>query len=164
MRNDYLSYYSAPLWSFCFIVVFLTMRTRHRYSTSTRFILAKILGSMLIVSCLVLCPGILEQIFDILSSTCNIHWDLREWRFRLTLDMFIVHVGMLVGVVSQRKAFHVSEAVRTVVGTISILIIVQFCRVARSFPDKDAYNTWHPYISPFPILAYVVLENSCPHV
>ena len=164
MRTDYLSYYFAPLSSFWFVVVFLTMHTGHRYSTSSTFLVAKIFVSAMMTSYLVLGSGIMEPIFAALQHTCNIHWDLKEWRFRLSLDMLIIYVGMLVGVAYRRINFDLSKRNQLASITISVLVILVFYHFTSSIPDKYAYNAWHPYISPFPVLAYVALRNSTPRV
>ena len=160
MRTNYLFYYFAPLSSFWFIVVFLTMRAGHGYSTSSLCIVAKIFVSAAIVSRLILSPDALEQIFAVLTYAFNIHWDVNEWRFRVSLDIFIVYVGMLVGVAYRRTSLKVGRRIQLVCAIASVSVIILFLRITSLLPDKYIYNAWHPYISPFPILAYVILRNS----
>ena len=43
-------------------------------------------------------PGILKAIFSTLRYTCRIDWNITEWRFRVSLDMYIIHTGMLAAI------------------------------------------------------------------
>jgi hypothetical protein len=170
MKTDYLFYYFAPLSSFWFVVIYFTMRIGHKRNGTTIFVVAKIVFSAALVVNLMRAPGIMERIFLFLEYTCGTKWDLKEWRFRVLLDAYIVYVGMLVAIFYAnankgleariRKGARLSLRLKILGVAISVGAGPIFWHFTRMFPDKFAYNVWHPYISCIPILAYVILRNS----
>lgn len=179
MRTDYLFYYFAPLVTFWFVVIYVTMRIGRSRNNSTVFLISKILLSAITVTALTIVPGILERIFATLQYMCHIHWNVVEWRFRVFLDMFIVYVGMLAGVLyvgisdslqkvrTDNKIFDIVakhlRLIRIVFVIASLVIPPIFWAVTRRSPDKYDYNWWQPYISPLPVLSYTILRNSNRH-
>ena len=178
MKTDYLFYYFAPLVSFWFVVVYLTMRIGQSKNGSLSFLICKIFTSSFITTAMTRAPGILECLFDLLQRLCHIRWDLKEWRFRVSLDMYVVHVGMLAGILYVRlknalnngtdrhaPAYiqHHFRTARVLSITSAVTILPLYWIIILSFPDKYAYNLWQPYIAPFPILAYIAIRNSNRH-
>lgn len=176
MRTDYLFYYFAPLVSFWFVVIYFTMRIGRSHNCNTVFLLGKILLSLVLVNALIRVPRVLEAIFFILKITCRIHWDATEWRFRVVLDIFIVYVGMLCGIFyvkfptaqslerNRTHAFlntvqHHVFYVRITLIVIALAVSVAFLALTRRATDKYDYNRWHPYVSCFPILSFVLFRN-----
>ena len=175
MRTDYLFYYFAPLISFWYLVIYLTMRIGQSWNSSLGFVLSKILISAVILTASVRIPGLIEGVLRLLRSSCGIQWNVAEWRFRLQLDMYIVYVGMAVAIffikitdifTEERPRNHVSRFVHdyfarlrtlSIVGAIAVIPL--FWTLTRRSPDKYDYNGWVPYISCFPILSFVVLRN-----
>jgi hypothetical protein len=175
MRTDYLFYYFAPLVTFWFVVVYLTMRLGSSRNGSLIFLLSKIVVSAVVTAAITQVQGILELIFTVLNTLCRIEWNVVEWRFRVSLDMYAVYVGMLAGIVYVRvkdafrgntdyRAFtsirRYFRALHVISVLLSIGIIPMYWAVTRQFPNKFSYNAWQPYIAPFPILAYIILRNS----
>ncbi|KAI9791389.1 MAG: hypothetical protein M1816_003956 [Peltula sp. TS41687] len=172
MRTDYLFYYFAPLVTLWFFVIYFTFKVGQPYNKSLAFLLMKILLSAVLITSVIKIHGILELIFAVLRYTCRIHWDVKEWRFRVFLDMFIVYAGMVCGVLFVRfgssgviggmtayvGGYRIS--LRAIIIFSSIVIIPTHITLAGRFPTKFVYNRWQPYISPLPILAFVVLRNS----
>ena len=175
MRTDYLFYYFAPLVTYWFVVIYFTMRIRHSKNGSLMFLTSKILVSAALTVVMTRTPGILEAIFSTLRYTCRIDWNITEWRFRVSLDMYIVHTGMLAAILYIRvtdalnftsghpvvvrlrqhfRTFHVASVVT------SVAVLPLFWMLVRAFPDKFSYNALHPYMSHLPILTYLVLRNS----
>ncbi|MCJ1436565.1 hypothetical protein MMC27_005945 [Xylographa pallens] len=175
MRTDYLFYYFAPLVTFWFVVIYLTMRIGRSRNRSTPFLFLKIAISVVAVTTFIRIPGILEQVFSALNYACKIEWNVVEWRFRVALDIYIVHAGMVAAVLYVKidnalcgrfnhgalrfKKQHF-EYLRIIAVVVSILMIPGFWIIIQDFPNKYSYNSWHPYLSPFVILAYVVLRNA----
>lgn len=146
MQTNYMFYYFAPLVTFWFLIVYLTMRIYPR--ASARLVVVKIFVSAVLVTGLVRCPGLLEIGFS--------HWDVVEWRFRLRLDLYIVFVGMLVAIAHvEWQVSHHRWGI-----AISLLVLPLYACFAHTWNDKYAFNRWHPYISPLPILAFVILRNA----
>lgn len=179
MRTDYLFYYFAPLISFWYMVIYLTMRIRHSWNYSLRFLLSKILISAIIVTASVRIPGVFEGVFRLLRKTCGIDWNVTEWRFRLQLDNYIVYIGMVAAIMFIRisdvlggerpmnglfKVIHDRfSRLRTISIVGAIAIIPGFWILTRRSPNKFDYNWWVPYISCFPILSFIVLRNCSRH-
>ena len=179
MRTDYLFYYFAPLVTFWFIVIYVTMKIGRSRNVSTVFLISKILLSASMVTALTILPGVLERVFQILEYTCQIRWNVVEWRFRVFLDIFIVYVGMLAGVFYVRISDSLQKGrtdceifdivakhlrlIRFVLVLASLVIPPAFWALTRRSPDKYDYNWWQPYISPLPVLSYMILRNSNRH-
>ncbi|KAI9721733.1 MAG: hypothetical protein M1812_002068 [Candelaria pacifica] len=187
MRTDYLFYYFAPLVSFWFLIVYLTMRIGHGRNGSLPFLLSKIILSAVIVTCFTKIPGLLEILFVVLKFTCRIHWNVAEWRFRVFLDIFIVYIGMLSAVLYIKLAAAASSsqphqrhspidrffnkithqyAAQTQIALIvaALVIIPGFWALVSRSPDKYDYNWWQPYISCLPILSFIIIRNSHRHL
>ncbi|KAL8689843.1 MAG: hypothetical protein Q9218_004575 [Villophora microphyllina] len=180
MDTDYLFYYFAPLVSFWYIVVYLTMRIGHSRNASIPFLLGKIGLSAVMVTNLVESPKLLEKIFALLQHTCRINWNLKEWRFRLQLDLYIVYVGMLVAILYSRisdtlqtQRFpqhdrtnlfqHHWGKVRIISVVAALVTLAAFWIFSSRFQDKVDYNWWNPYISPLPIVSFIILRNCNRH-
>ncbi|TKA71868.1 hypothetical protein B0A49_04516 [Cryomyces minteri] len=196
MRTEYLFYYFAPLSSFWFLVsdyqsgerisqiahaitqvVYFTMRFCQSRNAQLGFLVAKSVVSAVLVVSVTKTPGILEAIFKMLEVTCNIHWNLKEWRFRLELDQYVVFVGMLAAIAYARISAILAMSAtsddipsrlirryfiltRSIVTAVSLLTMPAYWFLTNRLADKYAYNAWHPYLSPLPILAFVLLRNS----
>ncbi|KAL8927314.1 MAG: hypothetical protein Q9208_002491 [Pyrenodesmia sp. 3 TL-2023] len=177
METDYLFYYFAPLVSFWYLVVYLTMRIYQSRNTSTAFLVGKIIMSAVMVTLLIRIPGLFEKIFLLLQHTCHISWNVTEWRFRLQLDGYIVYIGMLAAMfyiktydILHTQRFpshnHISliqhywSKIRVLAVSLCVAVLPGFWAITRVFTDKFKYNGWVPYISPLPIIAFVILRNS----
>lgn len=180
MRTDYLFYYFAPLVSFWYIVIYLTMGVWRSRNASLRFLLSKILLSAILVTALTRTPGILDMLFLLLRYTCGIKWNVIEWRFRVSLDMYIVYVGMISGILYAkisdslhgdgssegsvnpiRKHFY-GWRIASIAG--ALVILPGFWMITRRSPNKYDYNWWEPYVSWLPIVSFVILRNSSRHL
>lgn len=179
MGTDYLFYYFAPLISFWYMVIYFTMRTGRSRNSSIYFLICKITISTALVTALIRTPGLFERIFAILERTCHIRWDAVEWCFRLQLDCYIVYVGMLCGILFVRISCIINgepnghdippfirqhwHQLRLGAITASLIVLPLFWHLTQHFSNKLDYNRWVPYISSFPILAFVVLRNGSRH-
>jgi hypothetical protein len=54
------------------------------------------------------------------------------------------------------------QLLQSIVALAACVIVALYVLLAFRFSDKYAYNEWHAVISPFPILAFVVLRNATP--
>ena len=180
MGTDYLFYYFAPLISFWYAVIHCTMAAGHSRNSSSTFIISKLLVSAALVTGLIRSPGLFEMLFYLLKKSCNIHWDVTEWRFRLQLDCYIVYIGMLCALVFMRTTAALQSnsyaqsgfdmfvqryfnSMRFGLGAVSILVHPLFFILAQKASTKQEYNSWVPYVSFIPILAFVVLRNFSRH-
>ena len=176
MRTDYLFYYFAPLVTFWFLVVYTTLRLGQSYNDRFFLLYGKILLSAVLVYAAMNVHGPLEFVFALLKYTCRIHWNVKEWRFRVMLDIFIVYVGMICAVIfihftSSRGSGGIAayaqahpQMIRTGLIICSSIALPTFLILAQRFPSKFVHNRWHPYISNLPILAFVILRNAHHHL
>ena len=180
MNTDYLFYYFAPLISFWYLVIYLTMAMGRSRNHSPVFLMTKILVSAILTTALIRVPYVFETLFRILEKCFNIHWDVMEWRFRLRLDGWIVYTGMLCGTIFMKLMDALNEATAEdgaldrlirrkprifCIGWLAMAALTSlgFYIFARCTSDKYSYNAWFPYISSAPVLAYVLLRNISHH-
>lgn len=171
MGTHYLFYYFAPLCSYWFLVVYGTLRAGEKYNSSIIFLLVKIFLASMLSAALTNFPGLLETIFDVFGFVARTEWDAADWRLRVSLDMWIVFVGMLVAIVSVRvdegssytsAKWWVSARRYAVVGSAVALPLFFLFQITRE--TKYVYNAYHPYVSFIPILAFIVLRNATPRL
>ncbi|MCJ1274584.1 hypothetical protein MMC21_002381 [Puttea exsequens] len=177
MKTDYLFYYFAPLISFWYLIVYFTMGFASSRNKSIGFVIAKVAVSAVLTTALIRTPGVLELLFKCLQFTCNIQWDVKEWRFRLQLDSYIVYSGMLfafgmdhpdvIPQLATRGERYIPVLIKRqynrqplwhlfLLALTGLFIPYQF---AYQAPDKTFYNKWLPYWSFAPIIAFVIIRN-----
>lgn len=166
MNTDYMFYYFAPLVSMWYIIIYITLLVASRYNEHTSFLLCKIFLSASIVTWFFKCEWPLEVLFGFLKDVFNIQWAAHEWTFRVTLDLWITYIGMLVAVLvikihesklTDQSMWPLTVKVAVVV---SGLVLIWFFGFELMQESKFTYNVRHPYISPLPVLAFVVLRNA----
>ena len=166
MNTDYLFYYFAPLVSFWYIVVYVTMAFGSQYNDRTVFLVCKILIAMALTTFVIEEEWILKEVFSILGGICNIGWSAKESSFRLRLDYWIIYFGMLTAVAfmkirDNRLTDHpLWPTIMKVSMGGSVVGMLWFFAFELLQPSKFAYNHWHPYISWIPIISFVILRNA----
>ncbi|KAF4999626.1 hypothetical protein FGRMN_2374 [Fusarium graminum] len=160
MDTDYMFYYFSPLVSFWFLVVYATMAIGARqYNSDPQVVLAKICISCLVVSAIFLKTPFTKWMFALLKVMFNIQWSYKEWQYRVTLDMFVVYVGMLAAVINhemKKTVVHLGLRIILAVGGISA---IGYYFNATSHLTMREYRTWHPLVSFVPILAFIAIRN-----
>ncbi|KZW02532.1 Cas1p-domain-containing protein [Exidia glandulosa HHB12029] len=166
MNTDYISYYFAPLVSWWFCIIYVTLIVGKQYNTNVYFVLVKIAISMALVTWFMRTPWILEELFALLNQFCRIKWSAKEWNFRVSLDLWIVYFGMLAAIAyikfrELRLGDHPQwPMVQKVSLVLSGLVMLWYFAFELSQPDKFTYNAWHPYVAIFPVMAFVGLRNA----
>lgn len=163
MNTDYMFYYFAPLVSFWFFVVYFTLAIGSKYNDNTNAVLIKIGIALVLVWGVFKFSPLNSWLFSILQTIFRIKWDLYEWEFRVQLDGFIVFFGMVAGVVQQRVERNSAWFTNYKLGIVpSLFALVAFATgCQRHFDQKEVYTTYHPFVSFIPILAFIILRNSC---
>ena len=166
MNTDYLFYYFAPMVSFWYIVVYVTMAFGSQYNDRTAFLVSKILIVMALTTFVIDEEWILKEIFSVLGGIFNIGWSAKESSFRLQLDYWIIYFGMLTAIAfmkvrDNRLADHPlwPTIVKVSIGG-SVVGMLWFFAFELMQPSKFTYNHWHPYISWVPIVSFVILRNA----
>ncbi|KAK9473037.1 10 TM acyl transferase domain found in Cas1p-domain-containing protein [Dipodascopsis tothii] len=166
MNTDYLFYYFAPLSSFWFLVVYATMYVLSSMNEDTPFLIAKIVFSAGFVNIIVSSKGPLDALWFVLQRLCFITWDLREWRFRVLLDCWIVYVGMLAALVSiklQDSGYMRTPAwprLRVAALIASVAALVAYQIMSQVWNVKQEYTKHHPVIAFLPIIGFLLLRNA----
>ncbi|KAK7468812.1 hypothetical protein VKT23_003312 [Stygiomarasmius scandens] len=168
MDADYLAYYFSPLVSLWFMVIYFTMLAGSQYNDRTPFIVGKFVISAVLMTLFMHDRAPLDFLFQILADYFGIFWSAQEWSFRVKLDLWIVYAGMFaaLAVIKIREhrmteSPHWPLAVNVAIGA-SMAAFLWYFAFELYQEDKFTYNTWHPYISVIPVLAFVVLRNANP--
>ncbi|KAF9762216.1 hypothetical protein IL306_003509 [Fusarium sp. DS 682] len=163
MGTDYMFYYFAPLVSFWFMVVYVTMAICSGFNDSVQIVTGKIMASFILVTVILNFTPILKWTFVILDVVFRIKWKFDEWMFRVTLDGAIVFVGMLAGVAQQRIERDSGWFTNYKVAIIpSIMSLFAYAYLCTYVDDRKIYIMMHPIISAVPILAFIALRNATP--
>lgn len=166
MNTNYFDYYFAPMVSFWFLVIYITMICGSGLNDRLWFILMKLPLSGAAVHTFFNSPWLLGATLDILHKLAKISWSPKEVAFRINLDLWIVYIGMLCAIfylrfkdmkVTEQQYWHHVNGTITIVSGLGFLWFMYF---QLSQPSKFTYNRWHPLISWIPILSFVALRNS----
>ena len=154
--------------SFWYLIIYFTMLIGAKYNDSPVFLLLKLTVSAVLVTWFMKTPWLLQSIFDFLAAVANIHWSAREWTFRVTLDLWVVYLGMITAYAYIKlKELGIPSlpwfptAVKAAVGA-SFGAIAWFFWFELGRENKFVYNAYHPVVSFIPILGFVVLRNATP--
>lgn len=172
MNTNYLFYYFSPLVSFWFCIIWLTFRIAPQYNAGLKSSLVKVTISGILAYAFVAFEGPMEVIFWCLKTFCQISWDLREWRFRVLLDIWAVHFGMVISILVHNPEMSnvydsinqsASPRLRSIGGTIiGLLLMAGYWNVSDGYILKVEYNEAHKYLSLPPILGFVLFRNAAP--
>jgi hypothetical protein len=167
MNTDYQFYYFAPLVSFWFIIIYLTLKIGRQYNSSLRFIISKVFLSATCTTAFTKLPGIVESVSLVLGYG-GISLNAAEWRFRTFLDIYIVYVGMLFAAVYHRidqmvlantTPIVLTSLHKGIVVVSAVLALFLYLAACQMHTNKQHYNAYqHPYLSGIPILSFIVLR------
>ncbi|KAM0442273.1 hypothetical protein ACHAQK_004605 [Fusarium lateritium] len=158
--TDYMFYYLSPLLSFWYLVIYATLAIGGNNSDS-QAVLVKICISCLVVSFFLLGTPLTRWTFNVLRVVFQVQWSGEQWQQHVTLDMFVVYVGMLIAVLNREmKGTSISDHLGLRVGLVllSLLAVGHYFQVTSGLP-ASTYTNWHPYLSVTPILAFAALRN-----
>jgi len=167
MGTSYVFYYLAPLATYWFLVIYLTLWIGKKHNSNVRFLLGKIFVSAIVTRLL---PGILEVIFLIFGIAAGSRWDVSIWRDYIVSDLWMVYIGMVGSVLflgANENSFTSTRwflLARRYAAAISALAIPLFYLFLASRGEDDEYSAYHSYVSFIPILSYLVLRNAAPQL
>lgn len=165
--TDYLSYYFSPLVTLWFGVIWVTMYVGHNYNKSLPFMLGKICLSAALTAAFHKFTLPLQTTFAIFNALFKTEWNAKEWNFRVTLDMWIVYVGMLAalafikiqeGKLWERQWWPRARSLSYIAAALGMVGYFAF----ELRYNKFEYNKYHPYVSFVPVLSFIVLRNATP--
>lgn len=172
MNTQYDLYYFPVLSSLWFLIVWITIPRASSTWPKVRPFLYRLVLSITTVSIMRSRRDVLAAWLDGLDSPGMgiLKINARELLFRFSLDTYIGYFGMLLawfyswyrvnsGISGATRAYWPCLMVKVLV-PIAACVLGGYTIFCGRFPDKFDYNRWHPFISPLPVLAFVVLRNS----
>lgn len=163
MNSNYIFYYFSPLVSFWFAVIWITFRILPQYNSGLKVSLLKVIISGCAVYLFVKVEGPMDFIFWALKTFARIDWDLREWRFRVLLDIWAVHFGMIVSILVNSPALADRRTMLTkfrLAGAVfGLALMGLYWHLASAYTVKAEYNAHNNYLALLPILGYVLVRN-----
>lgn len=153
-----------------FGVIWVTLWAGHQYNDRTPFLIAKLVLAAGLTAAYFEIEGPLEATFSFFNTVFATNWNAKEWRFRQTLDMWIVWVGMFTALafikIKEMRLTDRPEWPRiqrvTIIG--SAITMVGYFVFELTRESKFVYNHYHPYVSILPILSFIVLRNATPYL
>ncbi|KIW28956.1 uncharacterized protein PV07_04807 [Cladophialophora immunda] len=176
MGTRYDLYYFPMLTSLWFLIVWATVPRTAKPGVDVGRFVRRTAISVTLVRLALGASNIVAPSIAVLSSPGFglPEIDGRELIFRFSLDAYIAFVGMIAAVLyAQYDTFFGLQCHKTALVSIpwsqlasrltpwvAAFVISAYCIFCGSFPDKFRYNEWHPFLSPLPVLAFIVLRNS----
>lgn len=166
MNTNYIFYYFSPLVTFWFGVIWLTYRILPQYNAGLKSSLIKVTISGLLAYAFVAIPGPFEGIFWFLKNFCRIDWNLTEWRFRVLLDIWAVHFGMITSIlVNNPEMSSIHERLvklKWAMPLIGGFLCIVYWFASGLYDVKTEYNSVNKYLSLIPITGFILMRNSAP--
>lgn len=165
MGTDYLFYYFAPLVTYWYIVVYLTMRIKSTWNQYLPLFILKLFTMQTLTLLFHSQPWLLDPLFKTINTIFSSNWNAKEWMFRCQLDQLIVYQGMLVAVLVIQYSKPTAQSPSpprvppALLTPLSVSTILLYAYLSSTRTTKTESNQLHTYISPLPILAFVYLRN-----
>lgn len=178
MDNEYMLYYICPLHTFFFFWVYLTLCPLKVFKvfdtpsqTQSRWIIFLLAISFVCSLLIFEYQSVFLTVFRFFPFL-YLNNSLHEWNFRSSLDHYAVWWGMCVAfllplwVSLQRRLDTERTAKRLYFGSLVVITCISVIAVYTinllTIEDKFQYNAIHPYVSMFPVTAFIVLRNISP--
>jgi hypothetical protein len=180
MNTDYLFYYFAPLVTYWYAIIYITMRVKSDWNVNLSFFLGKIAVACACTTFLHTQPWLIEPAFTMINAVFGSRWEAREWFFRCALDQYIVYTGMIVAVLYIRatktpappappldsmgataptKPGLSPDLEKKLYFAASAASLVVYTVASSSRTTKTSSNQLHTFISPLAILSFIHLRN-----
>ncbi|KAI1624270.1 10 TM acyl transferase domain found in Cas1p-domain-containing protein [Exophiala viscosa] len=172
MGTQYDLYYFPVLSSVWFLIVWITIPRASSSGARVHSFCFRLVLSITIVSIIRSRTAALEAWLASLDSLGPgiFRLNAREFVFRFSLDAYIAYLGMVLAFFYSRfgatrgsasfDLFRGPFMPTTIVVLIAACNLVGYTLFCGRVSDKHHYNRWHPFISPLPVMAFVVLRNS----
>ena len=161
MNRPYSSYYFAPLASFWFLIVFVTLQAFHHSNWSW-----KSLAIVLSATRFFYTKRMFELITFPLRFICGMEIDVDEWMSRIGSDGSSVYAGMITAMIILKKIppiqarAHHFDSLWMQALLAALFIIPGFWVLTHILKDNSDDNRWLPYMSWLPIIFIVTIRNA----
>lgn len=170
LRRPYMLYYVCSLHSFAFLSVYFVMWFGHQRNEDHAFMVSKLGLYGLAVVALYHLPHLFDLFFWPFGFLLKLDDSMHEWYFRSNLDKFMPLLGMICAYAHPRfmtwlaalDEHRASFRLKLVLGLGLLTVLATYARVLLVNVDKYYYNSWHPFVSFIPILAFLALRNLTP--
>ncbi|KAJ3065319.1 hypothetical protein HDU98_011316 [Podochytrium sp. JEL0797] len=182
MQTDTLFYYFGPLVSFWFLIVYATMGIYSAGNSNPTILVSKLALSNFIAYAFTHFPFIYTPFFNLCENLFAVRWNAKEAAFRLALDQYAVHFGMLCAylMISLKTAesgatpgtYNWLNAISTsivnrwsqiktyAVISSGVVLLAYTLFLSTVTITKSQNNAYHPYISLIILGAFVILRNT----
>ncbi|KIW68051.1 hypothetical protein PV04_04021 [Phialophora macrospora] len=176
LGTRYDLYYFPMLTSVWFLIIWFTIPRTPESGIDVYHCTFRIILSAIFVTLSLEAGALVESLVNSLDA---VHIGLpkidgRELLFRFGLDVYIVHVGMATAILSSwlraRKGLpHHRESwvplprsrlSSSIALSAAGLVIPAYAYFCHAFSNKFQYNKWHPFVSPLPVMSFIILRNS----
>jgi hypothetical protein len=175
--RPYTSYYFAPLVTFWFLAVVLTLRYRPNWNNRLELLSVKVAFAATCTHMLIHTHNILETFAAANSFLFRASIDANNLRSHLSTDNYAPFIGILLAAIH----LHIRTLLRTpctqlslpaslikryfliphlLLSALALASLPLFFLLTHSLKTHDAYNAWTPYTSWLPALAFLVLRNA----
>jgi hypothetical protein len=175
--RPYTSYYFAPLVTFWFLAVVLTLRHRPNWNNRLELLSVKVAFAATCTHMLIHTHNILETFAAANSFLFRASIDANNLRSHLSTDNYAPFIGILLAAIH----LHIRTLLRTpctqlslpaslikryfliphlLLSALALASLPLFFLLTHSLKTHDAYNAWTPYTSWLPALAFLVLRNA----
>lgn len=175
--RPYTSYHFAPLVTFWFLIVCLTLRIGQRWNKRFGLLLVKVVLAALFTTVFIHGHGILEVWASFSSLVFRASINVNDVRFHLGMDKYVVFVGIIVAAIhvkvrstlrTPRKQLGLAGFIvkryfilhQTLLVALAIITIPTFWIRRQRSKTKGDYDWWMPYIAWLPALSFVILRNA----
>ena len=163
MNTSYDFYYFPCISTVWFLVIWITCHCQQNLSSERK------LTTTLVAACMVhfflKYPEMLKCLLSWMDRLHGPRIEYKELIFRLKLDHLVPFYGMLVADLQTRFSTRCSTRTTNRYSlklvffqlTSFVILISTYIAISHTSQNKYQYNTYHPYISILPIVAYIVL-------
>lgn len=177
MDRPYSEYHFAPLVTFWFLVVFLTLSTGRRWNTRLDLLFFKVVIAALLTTMLFHGKDVLETWASVCGVVFRADIDVGDLRFNLGMDNYAVFLGIMIAAAhikirsilrTPRKQLSNAGFVakryfllhQVLITAFAAVAIPTYLLLAKQMKNKDAYNYWVPYIAWLPAVSLMILRNA----
>jgi hypothetical protein len=183
MNRPYQFYYFAPLVSFWYLVIYLTLALPPRVSEKSVensslpyfYVVVKLVALFSIISLFYLSQVFFETVFNIWPWRILFVYpenSVAEWWFRWKLDRYSAPGGMVLAflvIIARKYALFNDSGQSSLLSkrlTVACCVLAAACLTGyfgfmSRYNSKKDCNEIHSYVSFIPVLSYIVLRNAC---